>query len=124
MRLNQSIKIRFSTTQLKEFFGLKKDDYVSGGKFKRTDFENKTINVAIKEINEKSKCIKNLTYRKEYNGRRVKCYVFTFDYYDPNDAKQYGDTEWFKNIQDGRNKEQINQYDMNEVVDYPWWKDE
>lgn len=43
----------YSTKQLKELFGLSKNDYMnsSSGKFDRFNFEKKTLNVAIEEIN-------------------------------------------------------------------------
>lgn len=75
--------IDYSTKQLKEMFGLKKDDYVKkNGNFNRTLFEQKTIDKALEEINEKSKCIKNLTYQKIKKGNRVQYYLFTFSYRD------------------------------------------
>lgn len=75
--------IDYSTRKLKMMFGLSIDDYVQNGRFNRADFERRTINRAVKEINEKSKCIKNLTYRKVKKGSRVQYYLFTYNYIDP-----------------------------------------
>lgn len=50
--LNESYRF-YTTKQLKEMFGLSKEDYCKkDGKFNRTEFEKKTIEVAIKEINQ------------------------------------------------------------------------
>lgn len=51
--------------------------------FNRSEFEKKTINKAVDEINKKSKCIKNLTYRKVKKGSRIQYYLFTYNYIDP-----------------------------------------
>lgn len=75
--------IDYSTRKLKMMFGLSIDDYVQNGRFNRADFERRTINRAVKEINEKSKCIKNLTYKKVKKGSRVQYYLFTYNYIDP-----------------------------------------
>ena len=66
---------------------LSKEDYVSGGRFDRYNFERKTINVAIQDINEKSKCIQNLRYEKRKRNGRIQGYVFFFDYTDPNEFR-------------------------------------
>lgn len=73
-----------TTKQLKGLFGLSKDDYVNSttGRFDRYNFEQRTIEVAIKDINEKSKCIRNLRYEKKKKGNRVQGYVFYYDYID------------------------------------------
>ena len=68
-------------------FGLSKDDYVTKGHFDRYAFERRTINVAVKDINEKSKCIQNLRYEKRKKNGRVQGYVFFFDYTDPNEFR-------------------------------------
>ena len=76
--------IDYSTRQLKMMFDWTKMSMsTKNGNFNRTLFERKTINRAIKEINEKSKCIKNLTYKKVKKGNRVQYYLFTFNYTDP-----------------------------------------
>lgn len=76
--------IDYSTTQLREMFGLTKDSYMAtGGNFNRTLFEKKALNKAIEELNKKSKCIKNLRYEKVKKGNKVQFYKFTFDYTDP-----------------------------------------
>lgn len=89
MRLNNKgdYGVGFTTKELKTIFGLSKEDYVSGGRFDRYNFERKTINVAIKDINEKSKCIQNLRYEKRKKNGRVQGYVFFFDYTDPNEFR-------------------------------------
>lgn len=90
MRLNNKGRdgIDWSTRELKEMFGLGKDDYVFRGIFARAKFEQKTIDVAVKEINELSKCISNLRYEKQKLGNRVQCYMFYFDYIDPKTFKE------------------------------------
>lgn len=89
MRLNNKgdYGVGFTTKELKTIFGLSKEDYVSGGRFDRYNFERKTINVAIKDINEKSKCIQNLRYEKRKRNGRIQGYVFYFDYTDPNEFR-------------------------------------
>lgn len=90
MRLNNKgdFGVGFTTKELKTVFGLSKDDYVKkDGHFNRTTFENRTIDVAIKDINEKSKCIQNLRYEKRKKNGRVQGYVFFFDYTDPNEFR-------------------------------------
>lgn len=86
MRLNTQgdYGIGFTTKELKTLFGLTKNDYVYNGNFNRALFEKKTIDVAVKDINEKSKCISNLRYEKRKKGNRIQGYVFLFDYTDPN----------------------------------------
>jgi hypothetical protein len=76
--------IDYSTKQLKDMFGLPKEAYMAtNGNFNRADFERYTINKAIKELNEKCKCIKNLKYEKVKKNGRVQYYKFSFDYTDP-----------------------------------------
>ncbi len=71
----------FTTKNLKELFGLSKDDYCrKDGKFDRNAFERNTIEVAIKEMNEKTNL--KVAYKKEYKGRLVKNYVFNFIEYE------------------------------------------
>lgn len=97
MRLNNKgdYGVGFTTKELKTIFGLSKDDYVKkDGHFNRTTFENRTIDVAVKDINEKSKCIQNLRYEKRKKNGRVQGYVFFFDYTDPNEFRTvYNDKE-------------------------------
>lgn len=76
-----------TTKELKELFGMTKDDYVYNGAFNRALFEKRTIEVAVKDINEKSKCISNLQYEKKKKGNRIQGYVFYFDYLDPNEFR-------------------------------------
>lgn len=73
-----------TTKQLKTLFGMTKDDYVYNGAFNRALFEKKSVDVAVRDINEKSKCISNLRYEKRKKGNRVQGYVFFYDYIDPN----------------------------------------
>ena len=90
MRLNNKgdYGVGFTTKELKTIFGLSKDDYVKkDGHFNRTTFENRTIDIAIKDINDKSKCIQNLRYEKRKKNGRVQGYVFFFDYTDPNEFR-------------------------------------
>ena len=76
--------IDYSTKQLKMMFGLSKSDYMrKNDSFNRSEFEKKTINKAVDEINKKSKCIKNLTYRKVKKGSRIQYYLFTYNYIVP-----------------------------------------
>lgn len=118
--------IDYSTRQLKMMFGLDKDVYVNkNGNFNRTLFERKTINRAVKEISEKSKCIKNLTFKKVKKGNRVQYYLFTFNYTDPQ-----------KVVEDARTDKRWKQLSLldefpevteaehidDEVKNYNWWK--
>ena len=83
-----------TTKELKELFGLSKDDYCKkDGSFDRYNFEKYTINLAVKEINEMSRCISNLKYRKNYHGRQVANYEFHCNYIDPNLAVRQIETE-------------------------------
>lgn len=118
--------IDYSTRQLKMMFGLSKDDYVKkDGYFNRTTFENRTIDIAVKDINEKSKCIQNLRYEKVKKGNRVQYYLFTFNYTDPQ-----------KVAEDARNERRWEQLSLlddipivekpvrvsDEVKDLNWWE--
>ena len=89
MRLNNKgdFGVGFTTKELKTLFGLSKDDYVTKGHFDRSVFERRTINVAVKDINDKSKCIQNLRYEKRKRNGRIQGYVFYFDYTDPNEFR-------------------------------------
>ena len=60
----------FTTEQLKTIFGLSEKDYCykSGknkGKFKRTEFEKYTLQIACDEINSKSACMRIVDWEKE-----------------------------------------------------------
>lgn len=107
MRLNNkgNFGVGFTTKELKTIFGLSKEDYVSGGRFDRYNFERKTINVAIKDINEKSKCIQNLRYEKRKRNGRIQGYVFFFDYTDPNEFR----TTYNKSNNDSSSKKVTNE---------------
>ena len=63
-----------STKELKELFGLSKDDYVYNGHFNRALFEKYTIDVAIDEINDKVPGF-DVTYKKSKKGNRVQGYI-------------------------------------------------
>lgn len=76
-----------TTKQLKTLFGMTKEDYVYNGAFNRALFEKYTINIAVKDINEKSKCICNLRYEKKKKGNRIQGYVFYWDYMDLNEFR-------------------------------------
>ena len=117
--------IDYSTRQLKMMFGLDKEVYVNkNGNFNRTLFERKTVNRAVKEINEKSKCIQKLRYEKVKKGNRVQYYLFTFNYTDPQ-----------KVVEDARTDKRWEQLSLlddiptvekpvrvpDDVKDYKWW---
>ena len=107
MRLNNKgdYGVGFTTKELKMIFGLSKDDYVTKGHFDRFAFERRTINVAVKDINEKSKCIQNLRYEKRKKNGRVQGYVFFFDYTDPNEFR----TTYNKSNNDSSSKKVTNE---------------
>ena len=114
MRLNNKgdYGVGFTTKELKTIFGLSKDDYVKkDGHFNRTTFENRTIDIAIKDINDKSKCIQNLRYEKRKKNGRVQGYVFFFDYTDPNE---------FRNvitIKESSSKKGVTEADKKELIE-------
>lgn len=113
MRLNNKgdYGVGFTTKELKTLFGLSKEDYMSGGRFDRYNFERKTINLAIKDINDKSKCIQNLRYEKRKKNGRVQGYVFFFDYTDPNE---------FRNVIPGKessSKKGVTEADKKELIE-------
>ena len=117
--------IDYSTRKLKMMFGLSIDDYMRNDHFDRYNFERKTINKAVDEINKKSKCIKNLTYRKVKKGSRIQYYLFSYHYIDPQ-----------KVVEDARNDFRWEQLSIaedipteekpvrvpDEVKDYNWWE--
>lgn len=120
----------YSTKRLKMMFGLEKDDYVrKDGTFDRKSFEMKTTDKAVKEINEKSRCIRNLKYRKIKKGNRIRCYLFTFDFIDPQDAVFHQrNKKALENIEDrlasGENEPRqlaFEEFD-DEIKDYDWWR--
>ena len=118
--------IDYSTRQLKMMFGLDKDVYVNkNGNFNRTLFERKTINRAVKEISEKSKCIKNLTFKKVKKGNRVQYYLFTFNYTDQQrvveDAKKEKHWEQLSLLDEIPTVEEPVRV-PDEVKNYNWWK--
>jgi hypothetical protein len=65
----------YTTKQLKELFGLTKDDYMNGssGKFDRFNFEKYTLNVAMEEINA-GEMIKIIKIEKIKKNGRVMAY--------------------------------------------------
>lgn len=116
--------IDYSTRRLKMIFGLSIDDYVQNGRFNRADFERRTINRAVKEINEKSKCIKNLTYKKVKKGSRVQYYLFSYHYIDPQkvveDARN--DFRWEQlSIAEEIPTEEKPERVPDDVKNYEWW---
>lgn len=77
---------RYVTTKdLKELFGLSKEAYVENNNFKRAKFEKRTIDVAIKEINQYSDL--NISYDKKKENGKVKKYEFTWIQKDKQIAK-------------------------------------
>lgn len=117
--------IDYSTRQLKMMFGLSIDDYMRDGHFDRYNFERKTINKAVKEINEKSKCIKNLTYRKVKKGSRIQYYLFSYHYIDPQkvveDARDEYRWEQLTIAEDIPTEEKPVRV-PEEVKNYNWWE--
>lgn len=116
--------IDYSTRKLKMMFGLSIDDYMRDGHFDRYNFERKTINKAVKEINEKSKCIKNLTYKKVKKGSRVQYYLFSYHYIDPQkvveDARN--DFRWEQlSIAEEIPTEEKPERVPDDVKNYEWW---
>lgn len=72
----------YTTKQLKEMFGLSKEDYCrKTGKFDRNAFERYTIEPAIKEINELTNM--KVQWKKNYKGKRVVNYQFNFIELEP-----------------------------------------
>lgn len=63
-----------STKELKELFGLSKEDYVYHDKFNRALFEKYTLDTAIDEINEKVPGF-DVVYKKSKKGNRVQGYI-------------------------------------------------
>ena len=116
--------IDYSTRRLKMIFGLSIDDYVQNGRFNRADFERRKINRAVKEINEKSKCIKNLTYKKVKKGSRVQYYLFSYHYIDPQkvveDARNDFRWEQLSIAEDNPTVEKPERV-PDDVKDYKWW---
>ena len=66
--------IELTTKELKDIFGLDKDMFVYKGHFLRTTFENRCLNVALVEINQKTDVF--ITMKKVKVGSRVKEYKF------------------------------------------------
>lgn len=86
----------FTTEQLYIIFDLDKNAYMkhivnSAGKtvtiINRNAFETRTIKVAVNEINEKTKCIRNVRYERVKKYKQEPYYVFYFDYMDPSEIK-------------------------------------
>lgn len=75
--LNKECYRFYTTKQLKEIFGLDKNDYVrKDGSFDRNNFEKFTINVALKEINKLTNM--KVVVTKNKKGRLVSNYQFNF----------------------------------------------
>lgn len=101
MSMSNRKEVDFTTKQLKETFGLSKDDYCyKNGKFDRKNFEIKTIETALEEIDAKCKSIvifKQLnekgqtqlyrkTYKKNKDGKETRFvdrYIIRFQVTDP-----------------------------------------
>lgn len=116
--------IDYSTRKLKMMFGLSIDDYMRDGHFDRYNFERKTINKAVKEINEKSKCIKNLTYRKVKKGSRIQYYLFSYHYIDPQKVVEDARDEfrWEQlTIAEEIPTEEKPERVPDDVKNYEWW---
>lgn len=117
--------IDYSTKQLKMMFGLSKSDYMrKNDSFNRSEFEKKTINKAVDEINKKSKCIKNLTYRKVKKGSRVQYYLFSYHYIDPQKVVEdsRNDFRWEQlSIAEEIPTEEKPERVPDDVKDYKWW---
>ena len=112
--------IDYSTKQLKDMFGLSKESYMNkDGFFNRADFERYTINKAIKELNEKCKCINNLKYEKIKKNGRVQHYNFSFDYTDPQTVADSNNERKGKSIIDSMQKESDEFSD--EIKNLNWW---
>ena len=62
-----------TTKELKDLFGLSKDDYMSNGKFDRFNFERYTLDTAVKEINGKVPWW-SVSWKKIKKGNRVTGY--------------------------------------------------
>lgn len=101
-----------TTKELKKMFGMSKEDYVYNGKFNRQMFEQRTIDLAVQDINEKSKCIRNLRYEKKKKGSRVQGYVFYYDYVDPNDFRP----NYTKAIESDRTVNNAEQMELEEFL--------
>ena len=101
-----------TTKELKKMFGMSKEDYVYNGKFNRQMFEQRTIDLAVQDINEKSKCIRNLRYEKKKKGSRVQGYVFYYDYVDPNEFR----SNYTKAIESDRTVNNAEQMELEEFL--------
>lgn len=101
-----------TTKELKNMFGMSKEDYVYNGKFNRQMFEQRTIDLAVQDINEKSKCIRNLRYEKKKKGSRVQGYVFCYDYVDPNEFRP----NYTKAIESDRTVNNAEQMELEEFL--------
>ena len=117
--------IDYSTKQLKMMFGLSKSDYMrKNDSFNRSEFEKKTINKAVDEINKKSKCIKNLTYKKVKKGSRIQYYLFTYNYIDPQKVVEDARDEfrWEQlTIAEEIPTEEKPERVPDDVKNYEWW---
>lgn len=80
-KLDQEYYQIYTTKQLKDMFGLSKNDYCrKNGSFDRKNFEMKTIDLAIKEINKLTKL--KVMYIKNKKGHLVSNYQFHFIEYN------------------------------------------
>lgn len=132
MKNNNNVKtknpITLTTRQLKQLFGLSETDYCrKNGKFDRNNFEMYTLNIAIKEINEKAKCIHNLQYVKHYKHRLVTHYEFIYSTSDP---QKIADKMKDDDIIEGQlsfdlnNPNNLKEKNEHEISTYEWWDED
>ena len=120
----------FTTRQLKEIFGLSEADYVNknSGKFKRTEFETRTIVKAVEEINSHSKTLHIDRWYKKYNGHSVIGYVFEYTVDPVENHVVFGDREIIELQQsdplDMDGEDYISTKFSEEDKNYAWWMDD
>ena len=111
--------IDYSTKQLKEMLGLPKEAYTNkNGNFNRADFERRTLNKAIEELNKKAKCIKSLKYEKIKKNGRVQYYKFSFDYTDPQTVADERNEKEVRKIETVKKFEQKYSSKLNQMLFY------
>ena len=144
MRYNDNVKnlypITLTTKEMKKLFGLNDDDYCrKNGKFDRVSFEKYTLDVAVKEINEKARCISDLVYVKRYKHRLVSYYEFTYKTKDPQGvANQMKEEDFIKQLREEEKESappkgqtnletfgvKIEKPKRPEPSNYEWWEEE
>ena len=101
---NQKGNKRYITTKdLKELFGLNPNDYVFKGKFNRAGFERETINIAIKEINEKTNI--NVSFKKNKKSNKVLNYEFTWSQKEKSVASNQKQQDAISDLENETNNE-------------------